>query len=97
VKRFVNLYRIARAQAGQNKGALALLLALYSGGTADEIGTLRRALSWRDDNAPLDLSGGGARLAQALEAAQTADGLVTVASARRSAAIARTFSTGAAP
>jgi hypothetical protein len=94
VKRFVNLYRIARAQAGQHKGALALFLALYSGGTADEIGTLRRALSEQDDNAPLDLSSGGVRLAQALDAAQAADGPVSIGSARRSAAIARTFSTG---
>lgn len=94
VKRFVNLYRIARGQAGANRGTLALFLALFNGGTADEIGTLRRALSWRDANAPLDLNGGGARLMQGLDAAQSLDGLVTVGAARRTAAIARAFSTG---
>jgi len=94
VKRFVNLYRIARGQAGANRGTLALFLALFSGGTPDEIGTLRRALSWRDGSTPLDLNGGGSRLTQALDAAQTLDGLVTVGAARRTAAIARTFSTG---
>jgi hypothetical protein len=96
VKRFVNLYRIARAQAGAHKGALALFLALYGGGTADEIGTVRRALSGSEDHLPLDLSAGTMRLAQASEAAQAADGLVTLAAARRAAAIARTFSVGGA-
>ncbi len=92
VKRFVNLYRIARGQAGNNKGSLALFLALFSGGTPDEIGVLRRALAWRDDNAPLDLSGGSVRLTQGLDTAQSLDGLVTVGAARRTAAIARAFS-----
>jgi hypothetical protein len=95
VKRFVNLYRIARGEAAQNKGTLALFLALFSGGTADEIGSLRRALASRSDNAPLDLSGSSPRLTQALDAAQSVDGLVTVGAARRTAAIARTFSTNA--
>jgi hypothetical protein len=95
VKRFVNLYRIARSDAGPNKGTLALFLALFSGGSPDEIGALRRALVWRDDSAPLDLSGGGARLTQSLDAAQSVDGLVTVGAARRTAAIARAFSTNA--
>ncbi len=92
VKRFVNLYRIARGQAGNNKGSLALFLALFSGGASDEIGVLRRALAWRDDNAPLDLSGGSTRLTQGLDAAQSLDGLVTVGAARRTASIARAFS-----
>jgi hypothetical protein len=92
VKRFVNLYRIARGQAGNNKGTLALFLALFSGGTPDEIGVLRRALAWRDDNAPLDLSSGSVRLTQGLDIAQSLDGLVTVGAARRTAAIARMFS-----
>lgn len=93
VKRFINLYRIARGDAGSSKGTLALFLALFGGGTPDEIGALRRALAWRDESAPLDLSGGGGRLTQSLDAAQSVDGLVTVGAARRTATIARAFST----
>jgi len=50
VKRFVNLYRLARTQAqdGQDhKGALALMLALDAGGTQGEIAAMNDALSGR--------------------------------------------------
>ena len=45
LKRFVNLYRLARAQNHVHKGAVAFMLALDAGGTQAEIAAVNEALS----------------------------------------------------
>jgi hypothetical protein len=92
VKRFVNLYRIARARAPELEGALAFMQALDLGGTPYEIATVRNAIAEGEADAGLDLRQGGPRLVAALEAVETAEGKVTVDTARRAAAVARTYS-----
>jgi len=95
VKRFVNLYRLARTQAqdGQDhKGALALMLALDAGGTQGEIAAMNDALSGTVGEISVDLHQGGLRLTKALAAVEAAQGRIGVDAARRAAALARLFS-----
>ncbi len=95
VKRFVNLYRLVRSQAGdapEDKGALALMLALDAGGTQGEIAAMNDALSGTSGAISLDLHQGGVRLTQAIAAVQAAQGKIGVDAARRAAATARLFS-----
>jgi hypothetical protein len=91
VKRFVNLYRIARGQAPDHKGALALMLALQQGGTDGELAALRDALGERDGDADLTFQDGTPRLFAALRSLE-AQGKVSVESARRAAALAERYS-----
>ncbi|MGH6676702.1 MAG: hypothetical protein ACRECE_10855, partial [Xanthobacteraceae bacterium] len=91
VKRFVNLYRIARPQAPDHKGALALMLALQQGGTDGELAALRDALGEHDGDADLTLQDDTPRLFAALRALE-AQGKVSVTAARRTAAVAKRFS-----
>lgn len=98
VKRFVNLYRLLRTQAQDRpdqRGALALMLALDAGGSAAEIAAMNDALSSARGEMDLDLQKGGLRLAEALAAAQSAQGRISVDAARRAAATARLFSMNA--
>jgi hypothetical protein len=92
LKRFVNLYRLARVQNQPHKGALAFLLALDAGGTQSEIVAVNDALSRANPEADLDLQHCGARLVEALAAAQAAQGKINVNAARHAAATARLFS-----
>ena len=92
LKRFVNLYRLARVQNQPHKGALAFLLALDAGGTQSEIAAVNDALSRVNPEADLDLQHGDARLVEALAAAQAAQGKINVNAARHAAATARLFS-----
>jgi hypothetical protein len=92
LKRFVNLYRLARVQNQPHKGALAFLLALDAGGTRSEIAAVNDALSRANPEADLDLEHCGARLVEALAAAQAAQGKINVNAARHAAATARLFS-----
>jgi KAP family P-loop domain len=92
LKRFVNLYRLARAQDQIHKGALAFMLALDAGGTPSEISAVNDALSRPNLEVDLDLHHCGARIAEALAAAQSAQGRVSVNAARRAVAAARLFS-----
>ena len=92
LKRFVNLYRLARVQNQPHKGALAFLLALDAGGTQSEIAAVNDALSRANPEADLDLEHCGARLVEALAAAQAAQGKINVNAARHAAATARLFS-----
>ncbi|WP_036257166.1 P-loop NTPase fold protein [Methylocapsa aurea] len=96
VKRFVNLYRLIRAQGPNHKGALALMLALDAGGTEAEIAAVNDAIKGpRGELAGdihVDFQKGGARLVKALDAVQAAEGKVTVDAARRAFAAARLFS-----
>lgn len=92
LKRFVNLYRLARAQDQVHKGALAFMLALDAGGTPSEISAVNDALSRPNLEVDLDLHHCGARIAEALAVAQSAQGKASVNAARRAAAAARLFS-----
>lgn len=97
LKRFVNLYRVARAQNQVHRGALAFMLALDAGGTPSEIACVSDALSRAADaagDADLDLHHCDARLLEALSAAQFALGKISGNAARRAAAAASLFSFG---
>jgi KAP family P-loop domain len=91
VKRFVNLYRIARAQVPDHKGALALMLALEQGGTGSEVAAVREGLADGESGADLAFPRGTPRLFAALQTIET-HGKVSVESARRAAAIAAKYS-----
>jgi hypothetical protein len=92
LKRFVNLYRLARAQNHPHKGALAFLLALDAGGTPSEIAVVSDALARASPEAEFDLHHGGARLVEALAAVQSTQGTINGNAARHAAATARLFS-----
>ncbi len=91
VKRFVNLYRIARAQAADHKGALALMLALQQGGTDAERAAFRDALGAGDGNADLTVQDATPRLIAALQMLET-QGRLSVVAARRATALAEKYS-----
>ncbi len=89
-KRFINVYRLARGRASDT-GALALMLALDSGGTAAELGAMSAAMDAAPD-APLAIGPDQPRLAFALAAANKARGnRLTVADARIAWTIARDY------
>jgi hypothetical protein len=92
LKRFVNLYRLARTRAEYDRGALALLLAIDAGGTAAEKAALKDALSPLKTSGLLDLSRGGQRLAIALSAVKSAQGDIGAETLYKAAAAARIFS-----
>jgi hypothetical protein len=92
LKRFVNLYRVARAQNQFHKGALAFMLALDAGGTPAEIACVGDALSSASREVDIDLRHCGARLLEALAAAQSGQGKIDVDDARNAAATASLFS-----
>jgi hypothetical protein len=92
IKRFVNLYRIARAQAAEHKGVLALMLALEQGGAASEIAALADALAEGAPDADLDLQHATPRLFAALQTVEALEGRVSIESGRRAAAVAKMFS-----
>ncbi len=85
VKRFVNLYALARLRDEGRSGPLALMLALAQGGTSDEKAAVATALAGRDQASSFDLPTAGLRLRGALAAAVAADGPFNVAEAARAA------------
>ena len=91
VKRFVNLYRIARLQALEDKPILAFMLALDQGGSADEIAAVQKPLATGEPDAAFVLEQGSPRLDAAL-AFVWANRNVTVEAARRAAAVTSTYS-----
>lgn len=91
IKRFVNLYTLARLDADVRKGPLALMLALAQGGTATERSAVAEAVS---SGGAFDLPQASARLTAALEAARTIDGRFTAADAAAALRRAATFSVG---
>ena len=95
VKRFVNLYALARPgqddQATAHSGALALMLALAHGGTADERAAVAGALAQRDRAGAFDLPSASPRLRGALAAAAGAGGPFNTAVAAQAARLASTF------
>jgi hypothetical protein len=96
VKRFVNLYRLARLDAPDDLAPLAFMLALDAGGTADEIAAVEGSLTGADERAAFTLQqSAGARLAAGLAAAEQAEGKkLTLGSMRRAREAARTWSFG---
>jgi hypothetical protein len=96
VKRFVNLYRLARLDAPDDLAALAFMLALDAGGTPDEIAAVEGSLTGADERAAFTLQqSAGARLAAGLAAAEQAEGKkLTLGSMRRARDAARTWSFG---
>ncbi|SFK10700.1 hypothetical protein [Methylocapsa palsarum] len=91
LKRFVNLYRLARCRRESDRGALALLLALDAGGTPAEKAAVEDTLSPLKTSSPLDLSRGGPRLASALSAVKSAQGDIGADTLYKAAAAARMF------
>jgi hypothetical protein len=96
VKRFVNLYRLARLEAPDDLAPLAFMLALDAGGTADETAAVEGSFAGTDERAHFTLQqSAGPRLAAALAAAEQAEGKkLTLGSMRRARDVARTWSFG---
>ncbi|WP_169741537.1 P-loop NTPase fold protein [Beijerinckia mobilis] len=103
VKRFVNLYRLLRhgmaegSDGDAGNALLALLLAVETGGTAEERSCLARALdtepaSGEAETAPLQLPQPSPRLAQALASLATEGIALGLGKARGLYAITRLFS-----
>lgn len=74
LKRFVNLFRLARAAHPESGAAIAFVLALDIGGTPAEITALRHALGVMDGNATFNVADGGARIHAALQAVRMNSG-----------------------
>lgn len=91
IKRFVNLYKLARLD-GSPRGPLALMLALAQGGSSDERAAVASAIAESDPAAPFDLPTASARLRAALAAIVAADRPFNVAEARRAVRRAALFS-----
>jgi hypothetical protein len=94
VKRFVNLYRVARFLCPDHKGMLALMLALDAGATEAEIEAFDEALGSAEQRLDLDHLGAGPRLAAALASVRSLMGDDSLVGARRAAETARLFSFG---
>lgn len=92
IKRFINLYRVARSQASGDEPALAFMLALDQGGRADDIATVRTILAAGAPDAPFVLPQGSPQLDAALAALRSVQPDVTVAAAARAARIAQSYS-----
>ena len=82
VKRFVNIYRLARARSG-DFASLALMLALDSGGAAGELAAMGAAMDVENPEQELVIHPGEPRLAAALASLNVARGKpLNVAEAR---------------
>ncbi|VVB43342.1 hypothetical protein RHAL1_00676 [Beijerinckiaceae bacterium RH AL1] len=91
IKRFVNLYTLARLGSDGHPGALALMLALAQGGTSEERAAVAGAFAGRDPAAAFDVPGASPRLRAALAAASAAGGPFNLAAAAQAARRASTF------
>lgn len=94
VKRFVNLYRLARSLDPDHKGMLAFMLAVAAGGTRNELAAVEDALDADKTDLRFDHYHGGARLARAFAAAKQFDEVIDIGAARQAAATVRLFSFG---
>ena len=91
VKRFVNIYRLARCRTTE-RPALALMLALDLGGSSGELATLGAAMDEHSPETAIQIPPGEPRLAAALDAAAAAQGNpVTIAAAQSAWRIARDY------
>ncbi len=94
VKRLVNLYRLARLDAGARPGPLALMLALDQGGTPAERQVAAEAMRG-DGGAAFEPHPASVRLRAALDAVRAVDGPLTRTDVAAAAARAALFSLGA--
>jgi hypothetical protein len=96
VKHFVNLYRLLRAQwadAPEERGTLALMLALDAGGSPEDLASVNAALALSPaGDVVFDHYKVGPRLASALVTLGSAQARLTAESLRRAGAAARLFS-----
>jgi hypothetical protein len=92
VKRFVNLYRIARAYAPDDKAIVALMLAVSEGGNVSDIAAIERALAAGSPEAAVTLYEATPRLREALATVEAQHGPVTIEAARRAMSIAQALS-----
>lgn len=91
LKRFINLYRLARAQEHEHLGALAFMLACSCGATPSELGALREALQVSERALELALESCGPRLNDAFGLAQLMFGKVSLAAAQQAYSAARIY------
>lgn len=91
LKRFANVYGLARAQNQGDIGALAFMLALQMGGTQRELAAVNEAMSGADPEAELALGECDPRLSEALAFIRSVQGKVSIEAARRAAAAASLF------
>jgi len=89
IKRFINLYRVARALEPDNGANVAFALALQNGGTNEERQIFDAGLSGYDSG---DVPEFGGRLGHFVTMARKTSGGLQVASMRRALALARRFS-----
>ncbi len=94
VKRFLNLYRMARLDVSVLPGPLALMLALDQGGTPAERQVAAEAMGG-DDGAAFEPHAASVRLRAAVGAVRALDGAVSRADVARAAARATLFSAAA--
>ncbi len=93
VKRFVNLYRVARIETSENRPVLAFMLALDQGGSDIDRAMVEAALAGNDDaDRALDLRRASPALASALAAVEAVHGRVTKDEARGALAAAKIYS-----
>ncbi len=93
VKRFVNIWRLARARGGDSI-ALALMLTLDCGGETGELNALGAAMAHEDGDRDLFIHPGEPRLAAALDAVNAARGKkLSVAEAEKAWALASDYRT----
>jgi hypothetical protein len=95
IKRFVNLHGLARLGGDCHEGALALMLALDQGGTAQERQAVEEAMKGGDLAAPLEPRDLTPRLRGALDAVEALDGRLSKADIAAAAARASLFSVAA--
>jgi hypothetical protein len=95
VKRFINLYKLARPRSA-DLPALALMLALDTGGTSGELAAMAAAMDLHEPARALALHPGEPRLVEALEAVNAArQAPLTIAEAHAAWNIARDYRTPA--
>ena len=92
VKRFVNLFALARLDTDGSPGALALMLALDQGGTQAERDTVEAAMAGGDLGAPFVLDQPGPRLRAALDAVESLTGRLAKGDIAKASARASLFS-----
>jgi len=92
LKRFINLYRLARPLLPDHKPLLAFMLALKNGGTRSEVEAMRNTLAVAKPGSELDVSQEHRRLADALMVVSHAQSSRTAEAAHQAFAIAEVFS-----
>lgn len=92
VKRFVNLYRLARLESQDGRPLLAFMLALDQGGSGSDRAVVAEVLARGPGDADFALVQGSEALRSALDCVCAAQGRRTVEAARRAAALAQIYS-----